>query len=488
MMYLKLHLLLFFLTFIDFSSAGEGKGSFHYNFDSPNFSPLQKRYKRGIDDDNDDVENAFRLPKDVEVLEDSIDHQYYLMEIKVNRSDLMKDYYIDVPAMLEKPGTVGNKSHSSLSNSYRRAVAAKIQFDFPFYGHRMKNLTIATGGFAYIGDQWHSWLAATQYIAPLMANFDTHGENATIMYADDGEKFVIEWRNLQLREQRSGKWLLHFSRISTQERRYLVPIPVTNISDSHHPVKIGMSDAYLFHHSVHNPLAPISQPPSIKRVIYEYHRIEVKPSLIVSNTIVILKAQPTCIQYQSCEECSNATLKHFNCSWCHSKAKHGGPFCSDQAGLHRRRQHWIEGNCKDNGKVTYCSADEDFNEVDDEDDIQDASGKARVTASPSEPDEVVAWDREKKIKVPEVAKDSQDVLGRSNSGFVSIFIVVVGVVVLASWASYAYFNPHTPSGQLLIRYRPSRWHMPSSHVRYSASVHMLCDKNTKRKTQLYIGL
>lgn len=35
------------------------------------------------------------------------------------------------------------------------------------------------------------------------------------------------------------------------------------------------------------------------------------------------------------------------------------------------------------------------------------TGKARVTASPSEPDEVVAWDREKKIKVPEIAKDSQ---------------------------------------------------------------------------------
>ncbi|EFO20573.2 tumor endothelial marker 3 [Loa loa] len=476
MMYFKLHLLLFLLTFIDFSFTAERKGSFYYNFDPPNFSPLQRRYKRGIDDDSDDIEDAFRLPKDVEVLEDSIDHQYYIMEIKVNRSDLMKDYYIDVPAMLEKPGTVGNRSHSSLSNSYRRAVAAKIQFDFPFYGHRMKNLTIATGGFAYIGDQWHSWLAATQYIAPLMANFDTHGENATIMYADDGEKFVMEWRNLQLREQRSDGFFTFQASLHKNGDIWFVykdvPIPVTNISDSHHPVKIGMSDAYLFHHSVHNPLAPISQPPSIKRVIYEYHRIEVKPLFIVSNTIVLLKAQPTCIQYQSCEECSNATLKHFNCSWCHSKAKHGGPFCSDQAGLHRRRQHWIEGNCKDNGKVTYCSADEDFNEIDEEDDIRDASGKVRVTASPSEPDEVVAWDREKKIKVPQVAKDSQDVLGRSNSGFVSIFVVVVGVIMLASWASYAYFNPHTPSGQLLIRYRPSRWHMPSSHVRYSASVHM----------------
>lgn len=65
-------------------------------------------------------------------------------------------------------------------------------------------------GFAYIGDQSHSWLAATQYIAPLMANFDTHGENSTIMYADDGEKFVIEWSNLQLREQRSGRSFIDF--------------------------------------------------------------------------------------------------------------------------------------------------------------------------------------------------------------------------------------------------------------------------------------
>lgn len=46
-----------------------------------------------------------------------------------------------------------------------------------------------------------------------MANFDTHGENATIMYADDGEKFVMEWRNLQLREQRSGTVSVHFLRL-----------------------------------------------------------------------------------------------------------------------------------------------------------------------------------------------------------------------------------------------------------------------------------
>lgn len=48
------------------------------------------------------------------------------MEIKTNRSDEMKNYYIDVPAMLKMPGTVGNRSHPLLTNSYRRAVVSFI--------------------------------------------------------------------------------------------------------------------------------------------------------------------------------------------------------------------------------------------------------------------------------------------------------------------------------------------------------------------------
>ncbi len=51
----------------------------------------------------------------------------------------------------------------------------------------MKNITIATGGFLYTGQYVHSWLAATQYIAPLMANFDTSQHDAAkIRYADNG--------------------------------------------------------------------------------------------------------------------------------------------------------------------------------------------------------------------------------------------------------------------------------------------------------------
>lgn len=46
---------------------------------------------------------------------------------------------------------------------------------------------MATGGFIYTGDYVHSWLAATQFIAPLMANFDTSLSNDSfVKYYDNG--------------------------------------------------------------------------------------------------------------------------------------------------------------------------------------------------------------------------------------------------------------------------------------------------------------
>lgn len=78
-----------------------------------------------------------------------------------------------------------------------RMQTVQLKFDFPFYGHTVRNVTVATGGFLYTGEYVHSWLAATQYIAPLMANFDTSISNmSSVKYADNGmltsEKKYIE--------------------------------------------------------------------------------------------------------------------------------------------------------------------------------------------------------------------------------------------------------------------------------------------------------
>lgn len=42
-------------------------------------------------------------------------------------------------------------------------------------------------GFIYTGDVIHRMLTATQYIAPLMADFDpSMSQNSTVFYADNG--------------------------------------------------------------------------------------------------------------------------------------------------------------------------------------------------------------------------------------------------------------------------------------------------------------
>jgi hypothetical protein len=70
----------------------------------------------------------------------------------------------------------------------------------------------------------------------------------------------------------------------------------------------------------------------------------------------------------------------------------------------------------------------------------------------------------------EIPKSEED---KSGNGIMTFFIMLMFVIVLgACWVYYAFTNPYSMSGQLLIKYRPSKWRSPASQVRYSASVHM----------------
>ena len=124
-------------------------------------------------------------------------HKYYMHTIEQG-----KDYFYDLDHHnFTGPNQGKVKEHDMLSQSYRRAATINLSFKFPFYGHLVPNITIATGGFLYTGDYVHSWLAATQYIAPLMANFDTSStHNAKIRYLDDGDKLIVEWKDVYLQD------------------------------------------------------------------------------------------------------------------------------------------------------------------------------------------------------------------------------------------------------------------------------------------------
>mgnify|MGYP005984037649 CR=1 FL=1 len=119
----------------------------------------------------------------------------------------------------------------------------------------IKNVTIATGGFLYTGDYVHSWLAATQYIAPLMANFDTSISNDSyIRYLDNGTAFTVEWEKVSLQDKSNeGEFTFQTTLHKNGDIVFVyknVPLFIKNITDDHHPVKVGLSDAYIIDRTI----------------------------------------------------------------------------------------------------------------------------------------------------------------------------------------------------------------------------------------------
>lgn len=158
-------------------------------------------------------------------------------------------YWVNVTAFPKHKSVL----HEMLSNSHRRAATVALPFDFLFYGHPMKNITIATGGFLYAGDHVHSWLAATQYIAALMANFDTRLSNdSTIQYASNETHFVVQWSDVMLQDH-NGSFSFQIILVSNGDIIFVykdVPFPIQDIPESKHPVKVGISDAYVIDRTV----------------------------------------------------------------------------------------------------------------------------------------------------------------------------------------------------------------------------------------------
>ncbi|CAI9726778.1 Hypothetical predicted protein [Octopus vulgaris] len=235
-------------------------------------------------------------------------------------------------------------NHRVLSNNHRVAAPVKINFKFKFFGHTVVNLTIATGGFLYMSPFLHKWLTATQYIAPLMANFDTSiGKGSEIRILDTENMFVVHWKNVHLHDQKSSKddsfnfqvILLKNGTIKFVYKK--LPISPYFISSQNHPVKIGLSDAYYIDKKGDS---------GIVRIIYEYHRVTIDKAKIRQRTVVILTPLPTCNLAEDCQTCFTQK-SNFSCRWCSTLQR-----CSN--GIDWHRQSWIANNC--NSVLNSCSS------------------------------------------------------------------------------------------------------------------------------------
>ncbi|XP_054615955.1 plexin domain-containing protein 1-like isoform X2 [Dunckerocampus dactyliophorus] len=254
-------------------------------------------------------------------------HRWSLGHVRTSRAILGKGLSID-----------------TLTDNLTTVVKVALSFDFPFYGHYLRQITIATGGFIFTGEIIHRMLTSTQYIAPLMANFDpSHSKESTVQYMDNGEVFVVQWERVRLSGQESmGAFTFQAALYKTGTVTFSykdIPVPPNDIGPAKHPVKAGLSDAFVVMSS--------SQSSSVQRqTVYEYHRIEIDAANITSLSAVEFTPLPTCLQHDNCERCisSNQTS---GCSWCNVLQR-----CSD--GMDRHRQEWLDFGCSEESIGATC--------------------------------------------------------------------------------------------------------------------------------------
>ncbi|XP_069373775.1 plexin domain-containing protein 1-like isoform X2 [Paralichthys olivaceus] len=282
------------------------------------------------------------LPVDVTRILDS--HRYYRWQSFGPKDRNTEGLWVDMNAL----HTSQVRIHGILSNAHRQAARVALSFDFPFYGHNLRQIFVATGGFIFMGEVTHRMLTATQYVAPLMANFDPgFSTNSTVRYSDNGNLFVVQWDKVRLKDREAeGAFTFQAAlhRNGTIAFNYRdIPVPVEQINSTEHPVKVGLSDAFMA------PSSELSDPKQY--TIYEYHRVEINTTKIFNGSAFVFTPLPTCLQHTSCDLCltSNLTSK---CGWCNTLQR-----CSD--GIDRHRQEWFEYNCTEEAKGT-C---EDYNPI-----------------------------------------------------------------------------------------------------------------------------
>ncbi|XP_051985153.1 plexin domain-containing protein 2 [Xyrauchen texanus] len=272
-------------------------------------------------------------------IERDMDHIYYTSKFYGPTDSADKDLWVNLEQL--DMGRV----HEILSNTHQQTLKLNLSFHFPFYGHLLREIHVATGGFIYTGDVIHKMLTATQYIAPLMANFDLSiSQNSAVIYCDNGTALVVQWDHVYIQDA-SYLGSFTFQTSLHNDGRIIfaykkIPIDISQISPVNHPVKVGLSDAFVVLHK-------IDQIPNLRRrTIYEYHRVELLKSKITNSTAVEMLPLPTCLQFSSCEMCVTAHIG-FNCSWCSRLQR-----CS--SGFDQYRQDWVDSGCLNEIKNQSC--------------------------------------------------------------------------------------------------------------------------------------
>uniref|UniRef100_A0A4W6FKT1 Plexin domain containing 1 n=1 Tax=Lates calcarifer TaxID=8187 RepID=A0A4W6FKT1_LATCA len=224
-----------------------------------------------------------------------------------------------------------------------------------------------------------------------------------------------------------------------------IPLSLDVISSAEHPVKVGLSDAFMV-------ISPSSQSPdSQQQTIYEYHRVEMDTTKIASYSAVEFTALPTCLQHDSCELCLSSNLTS-GCSWCHVLQR-----CSD--GMDRHRQEWLDYACSEESKDATC---EDYSRG-------DSSTSSSVTPEIEDvtfltpPGKACDSDDDTKHHIFKTGNDvktdsSTKSVGFANTGVIAgIAAALMLLLALVLVALYINYHPTVASPLYLIQRRKNYW-------------------------------
>ncbi|XP_067285533.1 plexin domain-containing protein 1 isoform X2 [Pseudorasbora parva] len=236
------------------------------------------------------------LPDSMTRVEDS--QRYYSLHSFGPGDKRTQELWVNLDSVHQGPVRV----HTILSNTHRQASRVELTFNFPFYGHQVRQITIATGG----------------------------------------DIFVVQWDNVRLKD-RETEGAFTFQTVLYGNGTIVfgykdVPLPVEKINSTEHPVKVGLSDAFM------GLLSSSRSPDAKRRTIYEYHRVEIDTTKIVKNSAFEFSPLPTCLQHTTCEQCLQSNITS-GCGWCNTLQR-----CSD--GLDRYRQEWLDYSCSEEAKGT----------------------------------------------------------------------------------------------------------------------------------------
>ncbi|XP_033837807.1 plexin domain-containing protein 2-like [Periophthalmus magnuspinnatus] len=386
-----------------------------------------------------------------------VDHVYYMSKVYSPTDALRAELWVNFS---ERQETWRN--HGSLPNLHRQAKRVRLSFDFPFYGHLLKEVTVATGGFIYTGEVMHQLLTATQYIAPLMANFDPSlSQNSSVFYFDNGTALVVQWSDIHLQDN-SNLGPFTFQATLHKEGRIVfaykqIPVDISLISTDHHPVRVGLSDAFVVLHQ-------IEQIPNVRRkTIYEYHKVDILKSSISSCTGVEFFPLPTCLQFSSCGLCVSSQIG-FNCSWCSRLQK-----CS--SGFDRNRQDWVDHGCLDERRDPRCvqTSDPSFSlpSTQSTTSAQSAAGQHRgTTADPQNSTQGEGntshsntSKRTVSTKQPPTENRGPDEVPDQVGLVVGVAVGTVVITAAVLLSLYVYIHPTSGLSLFFIERRPTRWPM-----------------------------